>query len=471
MDESFVDEAVDYLESFTGLKSPASNRAHFRRVLLGQARAAGMSPARLAAELCIDAGLRQRFINAVMIGETYFFREAAQFRLLRDRMAQRPPAAERKLRCWSVSCSTGEEAVSLAAVLDESHRSRGGPGFEVHATDINDEALRRLRCGVFPRASLRKDGREFHESLLRRHVIREDESGLAIDPALLAGISIHHLNFFRDPLDVIPDELDIVFFRNTLLYAAMDKRDYIVDRIVPKLRKGGLLFLATSELPFVKRADLRLEKSGHAYFLVREPPDRAEAAPSREGRPDAPASAKAERPAEPPPPTAEAVLNLLRLGEEALAEAGGGAEAGIARLVARLFAALGSGRRDEAAALLGELDAASGPGVESLVRYCGGRTCSAMGDAAAAAAEFGLALAADASFWPARFYRAALEAPASGRRARREFERCVAAIEAEAESRSERFSYLLEGFNSAYFRRMCVRWIEKLAEDGGKGCP
>ena len=479
MDESFVDKAVDYVEAFTGLRSPASNRAHFRRALLGQARAAGMPPERLAAELSLDAGIRQRFLNAVMIGETYFFREASQFRLLREALAGRWAATARRLRCWSVSCSTGEEAVSLAAVLDERRRERGGPEYEVHASDINDTALECLRSGVFPRASLRRDGREFHDSLLRRHVIREDETGLTLDPALLARISIHHLNFFRDPLGAIPDELDVVFFRNTLLYATLEKREFIVDRIVPKLREGGLLFLATSELPFVKRADLRLEKSDHAYVLVRESPDRSRGSAAREspareslargdgggpgplGSPD-PAEADAQV-------TTEAVLGFLNGGERARAESRGDAVAEFARLVASLFAALGSGRKDEAALLLGALEAASSPGVESLARYCAGRFHAATGDSGRARAEFELALEADGSFWPARFYLASLSAPSSGRRARREFERCLAAIE--AESRGERFACLLEGFNSAYFRRMCVRWIEKLAEDGGRGCP
>jgi chemotaxis methyl-accepting protein methylase len=476
MDERFVDQAVDYVESFTGLRSPDSNRAHFRRTLLGQALAAGIPPERLAAELSFDAGLRQRFLNAVMIGETYFFREASQFRLLRDTLARRWAGAERKLRCWSVSCSTGEEAVSLAAVLDELKRGRGGPEYEVHASDINDTALECLRGGVFPRTSLRRDGREFHDTLLRRHVISEDETGLTLDPALLARISIHHLNFFRDPLDAIPDELDIVFFRNTLLYVALDKREFIVDRIVPKLREGGLLFLATSELPFVKRADLRLEKADHAYVLVRERADRARgsatlasAARGDGGGPEplgspGPGGANAQA-------TTDAVLDFLNGGESALAGSRGGADADFARLVASLFAALGSGRRDEAADILGALEAASGPGVEPLARYCAGRFHASTDDSERARAEFELALQADGTFWPARFYLASHSAPSSRRKARREFERCLAAIEADTKSRGERFACLLEGFNSAYFRRMCVRWIQKLAEDGGRSCP
>ncbi|MGO8695032.1 MAG: CheR family methyltransferase [Rectinemataceae bacterium] len=468
MDERFVDEAVDYLESFTGLRSPASNRAHFKRVLVGQAHAAGIPPARFAADLPFDAPARRRFINAVTIGETYFFREAAQFRLLRDGMIGRLSATGRKLRCWSVSCSTGEEAVSLAAVLDENNRARGGPGFEVYASDINDDALECLRSGVYPRASLRKDGREFHDTLLRRHIVREDERSITLDPALLAGISIHHLNFFKDSLDAIPDGQDMIFFRNTLLYASLDKRELIVDRIVPKLRVGGLLFLATGELPFVKRADLRLERSGHAYFLVRELPN-----PARETFGDTAVAEPRGRAGIPAPaqPTTEAVLRILSGDGSAPVDTGESADAKIARLVARLFAAMDAKNRDEAAGLMEELRAASSRGVESLVRYCGGRLYSAMEDSVAALAEFERSLEADGTFWPARFYRAVLEVPLSRRRAAREFERCAAAIDEEAESRGERFACLLEGFNSAYFRRMCARWLEKLAENGGQACP
>lgn len=124
MDERVLNETINYLESYTGLRSPSSNLSHFKRVLVRHAEAAGLSPTRLAAELRLDRAARQRLINEVMIGETYFFREAAQFRLLGECVLGRLARPGAALKCWSVSCSTGEEAVSLAAIL-EAHF--GGP--------------------------------------------------------------------------------------------------------------------------------------------------------------------------------------------------------------------------------------------------------------------------------------------------------------------------------------------------------
>ena len=49
MDERTLHDTIDYLESYTGLRSPSSNHAHFRRVMTRHAEAAGLAPARTQA--------------------------------------------------------------------------------------------------------------------------------------------------------------------------------------------------------------------------------------------------------------------------------------------------------------------------------------------------------------------------------------------------------------------------------------
>jgi hypothetical protein len=61
-------------------------------------------------------------VGEITVGETYFFREAAQFEfirwnILRDLLARREPG--HVLRAWSAGCASGEEAYSLAILLTE----------------------------------------------------------------------------------------------------------------------------------------------------------------------------------------------------------------------------------------------------------------------------------------------------------------------------------------------------------------
>src|SRR5687768_18601586 len=77
-----------------------------------------------AASTLVEAELRN-LLNLVTVTETCFFRDASQFRLLREYiipalMAERSArSGPKKIRIWSAGCSSGEEAYSVAITLDE----------------------------------------------------------------------------------------------------------------------------------------------------------------------------------------------------------------------------------------------------------------------------------------------------------------------------------------------------------------
>src|SRR3954454_3809782 len=103
-----------------------------------------------------EAGRELEALSEMLrVGETRFFRHrphvaALQARLLpeRTRAAQ---LAGRSLRAWSAGCATGEEAWTLAMLMDDPS-TESGPvtrGFEVLGTDLSDDALDRARAGLY----------------------------------------------------------------------------------------------------------------------------------------------------------------------------------------------------------------------------------------------------------------------------------------------------------------------------------
>ena len=510
MDETVVAEAEGLLESITGFRSPSSNRPKMGRTLERLAGEAGKPVESLVAAMGKDPSQLQRLINEILIGETYFFREAAQFRLLRDIVLPRLASESPTLVAWSASCSTGEEAISLAAIIAEFQEGRPGMGHVVHASDINDASLARLREGIYPRSALRHDGSEFHGAFLKHHVERADESTLTISVATLNAIKPHHLNLLSDRLDPIPDMVDLAFFRNTLLYSPEAVRDAMIDRITRKLRPGGALFLGMSELPFVHHPLLRLEESHKARYFTR----RQETGKTRpEARkPDPTASRTADRRAgladnrgakdirrgipriedealrnpdnpenpENPSrrvPTLHSVMRLLNdpalvagLIEGKGEELGEGADPSllVAGFVARSLAAVARGDSEGAALNLAELSHQGHPGIEGLVRFCRGWREYMRGRSDLAEAEMALAVDADEAFWPARFYLATIRSRRGDPGAIRDFKRCVASIDAFSEEDNHMYDFLLDGFDTGYFRRMCLRSIEK-RDAGGEG--
>ena len=90
-------------------------------------RAGVREPDRYRERLETDAAVLDDLVVELTVGETYFFREPAQFRFLRrevlpDLWRRHGPTAV--VRVWSAACASGEEAYSLAIVLEEEGAGR-----------------------------------------------------------------------------------------------------------------------------------------------------------------------------------------------------------------------------------------------------------------------------------------------------------------------------------------------------------
>ena len=115
----------------------------------------------------VEAELRH-LLNLVTVTETCFFRDAAQFRLLREHiiptlMAERGLGGEagsdpfRAIRFWSAGCSSGEEAYSIAMTLADMGLGQASPDWkiEIIGTDLNTRALENARRGVYSARAVR----------------------------------------------------------------------------------------------------------------------------------------------------------------------------------------------------------------------------------------------------------------------------------------------------------------------------
>ena len=128
----------------------------FRRAM---ARAGLADLERYRARITEDPALLADLLAELTVGETYFFREPAQFDYLRREvlpgLRRRQPAGQPSVRAWSAGCASGEEAYSLAILFEE---EGFGPGAFLLGTDISHTALTRARRAHFSAWSLRGDG-------------------------------------------------------------------------------------------------------------------------------------------------------------------------------------------------------------------------------------------------------------------------------------------------------------------------
>src|SRR6185295_2895468 len=88
----------------------------------------------------------------LLIGVTRFFRDNEAFELLEQRvlpeLLQRAPR-EAPLRLWVAGCATGEEAYSLAIVLQDLMLKLGERPVKIFATDVHRGSLERATRGIY----------------------------------------------------------------------------------------------------------------------------------------------------------------------------------------------------------------------------------------------------------------------------------------------------------------------------------
>jgi two-component system CheB/CheR fusion protein len=181
----------------------------------------------------------------LLIGVTHFFRDPEAFEALQKQVIPRlfdgKPAGA-LIRVWVPGCSTGEEAYSIAILLQE-HLEALKQSFrvQVFATDVDSHAIEQARAGVYP-ASIDAD---VSPERLARFFAQEPEGG-----ACRVHKGVRDMVVFSEQ-DVIKDppfsKLDLISCRNLLIYMGGELQSRLVPLFHYALNPGGFLFLGTSE--------------------------------------------------------------------------------------------------------------------------------------------------------------------------------------------------------------------------------
>lgn len=203
----------------------------------------------------------------MLIGVTSFFRDPEAFAVLEHQLlpglfAGRSP--DDPIRVWVVGCSTGEEAYSMAILLNEL-RARLAPGvkLQIFATDLDPQAIQRARTGRYP-ASIAAD---VGPARLQRFFVREGES-YVVGEHVRAGVLFAVQSVTQDPPF---SRVDVVTCRNLLIYLDPLLQRRVLTTLHYALKPGGLLFLGSSESPDELRQLFRpLDRKSRLYQRVGE---------------------------------------------------------------------------------------------------------------------------------------------------------------------------------------------------------
>jgi len=179
----------------------------------------------------------------VLINVTGFFRNPEAYEALKSVVFPRLGAQRDRnepIRVWSLGCSTGEEAYSIAMAYTEYVEATGKRiPLQIFATDVNGASIDKARSGLYPKII----ARDVPPERLRRFFAEVDGSYRVAKPIRDLCVFAKH-NALTDPPF---SHIDLVACRNFLIYLDGSLQQRVIPLLHYALRPDGFLWLGASE--------------------------------------------------------------------------------------------------------------------------------------------------------------------------------------------------------------------------------
>jgi chemotaxis protein methyltransferase CheR len=206
-------------------------------------------------------------MNALSVGETYFWREMDQVRALTQTIVPHWVATHpgKIMRIWSAACATGEEPLTIAMALQEAGWFDRA-SIEIHASDGSSAAIEKAAQGVYRQRSFRSLSPERRD----RYFCPDSSTTWRIRPELHSRVRYSIANLMTEADFAGLAAADVIFCRNVFIYfseIAITKTVRSFARLMPS---PGYLFVGVSESLMRLTRDFALEEVDDAFVYLKE---------------------------------------------------------------------------------------------------------------------------------------------------------------------------------------------------------
>ncbi len=179
-------------------------------------------------------------INYISTNKTEFFREIHHFNFF-DAYIRNNLNKLNELYIWSAGCSTGEEAYTIAIVVNEQFENIRNADIKILATDINTKVLEHAQKGIFGYERIK----DIPKRMRQKYFDSIDKLSLQFKEKYKSNIRFQYLNL----IEKFPftKKFDFIFCRNVMIYFNENTRRDIVKNFYNQLKSGGYLFIGHSE--------------------------------------------------------------------------------------------------------------------------------------------------------------------------------------------------------------------------------
>jgi chemotaxis protein methyltransferase CheR len=209
-------------------------------------------------------------VEAMANTETMFFRDREPFQLLRSEILPTLARGGQPLRIVSLGCSTGQEAYSIAMLLEEERERLPGLRADILACDLSEACLEKAQSGLYTQFEVQ---RGLPSRLLITHFERHDETW-TLSPRIRQMVRWRRVNLMNDLRAL--GQFDIVFCRNVLSAFDEPTRQKVLEQIALAMPGDGVLILGVNETA-MGVSDAFSPVSGRRGLYTRNPDRRAAA--------------------------------------------------------------------------------------------------------------------------------------------------------------------------------------------------
>lgn len=258
LSDSLLSRLSELVAARTGLHFPPERWSDLERGIAAAARDFNHPDTESCARWLLSAPLTRRMnarnVDEVLasrlgVGETYFFREKRSLEILEEQLLPQLLQSrrdERRLRIWSAGCCTGEEAYTIAMLLDGLIPDLKTWNITILATDFNPEFLRKAARGVYREWSFR----DAPAWLRGRYFTATGDGHFEILPRIRKMVTFSYLNLADDVYPSLSNNtgaMDIIFCRNVLMYFTAQRAKQVIGNFHRALLDGGWLIVSPAE--------------------------------------------------------------------------------------------------------------------------------------------------------------------------------------------------------------------------------
>jgi chemotaxis methyl-accepting protein methylase len=208
--------------------------------------------------LARNAAEAETLFRSLNITYSEFFRNPLTFAVLEQMVLPRmirekKENKQKEIRVWSAGCASGQEAYSIAMLLDQLTASRESRiSFRIFATDVSSEALETARAGIYPLTAVENVRLKYY----RRYFTEQKETCI-VNEGLKRFIdfSAHDLLDSQSfsPASSIYGDFDLILCCNLLYYYRSKMQLSILEKLQRALSPFAYLVSGEVEQNIVEK--------------------------------------------------------------------------------------------------------------------------------------------------------------------------------------------------------------------------